>query len=83
LFNSSSQGFSNQESNIEQQHRPILDHPPADAADWIYDRDTLFLTEASPAAIDSVLPRIYEGFFRRTGYQRPPNLFGFPSPAGR
>jgi crotonobetainyl-CoA:carnitine CoA-transferase CaiB-like acyl-CoA transferase len=24
-------------SNIEQQHRPILDQPPAD---WIYDRDT-------------------------------------------
>jgi len=45
--------------------------------------ETFVLTEASRAAIDSALLRIYEAFFRRTGYPRPPNLFGFPSPAGR
>jgi hypothetical protein len=40
--------------------------------------DRLVLSEASDAAIDSALLRIYEAFFRRAGYQRPPN-----APAGR
>jgi hypothetical protein len=31
-------------SNIEQQHRPILDQPPAD---WIYDRDSGFSLRAA------------------------------------
>jgi hypothetical protein len=42
--------------------------------------ETFVLTEASPAAIVSALLRIYEAFFRLTGYRRPPNLFGFPRP---
>jgi hypothetical protein len=45
--------------------------------------ETFVLTDTSRAAIDSALLRIYEAFFRRTGYPRPPNLFGFPSSAGR
>jgi hypothetical protein len=36
--------------------------------------ETIVLTEASPAAIDSALLRIYEAFFRLAGYPRPPNL---------
>ncbi len=45
--------------------------------------ETFVLTEASRAAIDSALLRIYEAFFRRAGYPRPSNLYDFPSPAGR
>jgi hypothetical protein len=45
--------------------------------------ETFVLTETSHAAIDSALLRIYEAFFRRTGYPRPANLFGFPPPTGR
>lgn len=41
------------------------------------------LTGASSAAIDAALLRIYEAFFRLTGYPRPPNLFGFPPLAGQ
>ena len=40
--------------------------------------ETIVLSEASPEAIDAALLRIYEAFFRRTGYQRPPHLFDFP-----
>jgi len=43
--------------------------------------EAFILTETSRAAIDSALLRIYEAFFRRTGYPRPPNLFDFPRPA--
>jgi hypothetical protein len=45
--------------------------------------ETLVLTETSRAAIDSALLKIYEAFFRRAGYPRPANLFGFPSSTGR
>ena len=45
--------------------------------------ETFVLTETSRAAIDSALLRIYEAFFRLTGYSRPRNLFGFPQPASR
>ena len=39
------------------------------------------LADTSHAAIDAALLRIYETFFRLTGYPRPPNLFGFPQPS--
>jgi hypothetical protein len=39
-------------SNIEQQHRPILDQPPAD---WIYDRDRNICSRAPPAVVISLL----------------------------
>jgi hypothetical protein len=42
--------------------------------------ETFVLTEVSDAAISAALLRIYEAFFRRTGYSRPRNLFGFPPP---
>ena len=44
--------------------------------------EAFVLTDTSRVAIDSALLRIYEAFFRRTGYPRPSNLFGFP-PTGR
>lgn len=40
--------------------------------------ESFILSEISHAAIDSALLRIFEAFFRRTGYPRPANLFGFP-----
>jgi hypothetical protein len=43
--------------------------------------ETFVLTEASRAAIDSALLRIYQAFFGRAGYPRPSSLFGFPLPA--
>ncbi|MEO8668783.1 MAG: hypothetical protein ABI399_09720 [Bauldia sp.] len=41
--------------------------------------DSLVLADTSMAGINAALLRIYEAFFRLTGYPRPPNLFGFPS----
>jgi hypothetical protein len=45
--------------------------------------ETFVLTEVSGAAINSALLKIYEAFFKRTGYARPSNLFDFPSRANR
>lgn len=44
--------------------------------------ETFVLAETTGAAVDAALSRIYAAFFRLTGYPRPPNLFGFPPPAG-
>lgn len=40
--------------------------------------DMFVMTDTSPAGIAAALLRIYEAFFRLTGYPRPANLFGFP-----
>ncbi len=51
-------------------------------------RDDVFsnsfvITDTTPAGTSGALLRIYEAFFRLTGYPRPPNLFGFPSQSTR
>jgi hypothetical protein len=45
------QNVSLHKSNIEQQHRPILDQPPAD---WIYDRDTVADATFGPEYVEKV-----------------------------
>jgi hypothetical protein len=40
--------------------------------------DTFVLSDVKPTSIDAALLRIFEAFFRAAGYERPPNLFGFP-----
>lgn len=44
--------------------------------------ESFVLTDTSSAALNAALLRIYEAFFRRTGYPRPANLFGFPTDGG-
>lgn len=44
--------------------------------------DTFVLTDTSVKGTNAALLRIYEAFFRLTGYERPPNLFGFPPTNG-
>jgi hypothetical protein len=40
--------------------------------------DKLILRSSTHEAIDEALLKIYESFFRMTGYPRPPHLFDFP-----